>query len=113
MHRIHFAGTETATLWRGFISGAVQAGERAAHEILVRVDHASNTFLTCAADQVSWEDIVLPGAFTTNRNIYYAVNGTIVLLGLATVSVLGYGVFSWKRSLMASLFSVVVSRLNF
>jgi monoamine oxidase len=33
---IHFAGTETATNWAGYMDGAVQAGERAAHEILTR-----------------------------------------------------------------------------
>uniref|UniRef100_A0A7M5X197 Amine oxidase n=2 Tax=Clytia hemisphaerica TaxID=252671 RepID=A0A7M5X197_9CNID len=36
--RTHFAGTETATLWRGFVSGAVQSGERAADEIIRRLD---------------------------------------------------------------------------
>lgn len=32
--RIHWAGTETATEWNGYIEGAVQSGERAAAEIL-------------------------------------------------------------------------------
>jgi len=32
--RIHWAGTETATVWNGYIDGALQAGERAADEIL-------------------------------------------------------------------------------
>uniref|UniRef100_A0A914UI43 Amine oxidase n=1 Tax=Plectus sambesii TaxID=2011161 RepID=A0A914UI43_9BILA len=32
--RIHFAGTESATLWPGYMSGAVQSGLRAAHEVL-------------------------------------------------------------------------------
>lgn len=32
--RIHFAGTESATVWCGFMNGAVQAGNRAALEIL-------------------------------------------------------------------------------
>ncbi|KAK3887892.1 hypothetical protein Pcinc_008042 [Petrolisthes cinctipes] len=31
--RLHFAGTETATEWTGYISGAVQSGERAALEV--------------------------------------------------------------------------------
>jgi monoamine oxidase len=31
---IHWAGTETATEWNGYIDGAVQAGERAAGEVL-------------------------------------------------------------------------------
>jgi monoamine oxidase len=32
--RIHWAGTETATEWRGFMEGALQAGERAAEQAL-------------------------------------------------------------------------------
>lgn len=31
---IHFAGTETAALWPGYMEGAIEAGERAADEIL-------------------------------------------------------------------------------
>ncbi|TCO62112.1 flavin monoamine oxidase family protein [Actinocrispum wychmicini] len=32
--RVHLAGTETATRWTGWMNGAVQAGERAADEVL-------------------------------------------------------------------------------
>lgn len=32
--KIHFAGTETATSWVGYVSGAVQSGERAKTEVL-------------------------------------------------------------------------------
>ncbi len=32
--RIHWAGTETATVWNGYMDGAVQSGERAASEII-------------------------------------------------------------------------------
>ena len=31
--RLHWAGTETATEWMGYMSGAVQAGQRAAVEV--------------------------------------------------------------------------------
>ncbi len=31
---IHWAGTETATLWTGYMDGAVQSGYRAADEVL-------------------------------------------------------------------------------
>ena len=31
---LHMAGTETATIWTGYMSGAIQAGQRAALEIL-------------------------------------------------------------------------------
>lgn len=32
--RIHWAGTETATIWNGYMEGAVRSGERAAGEVL-------------------------------------------------------------------------------
>jgi monoamine oxidase len=32
--RIHWAGTETATVWNGYMDGAVRSGERAAGEVL-------------------------------------------------------------------------------
>jgi monoamine oxidase len=31
---LHWAGTETATVWNGYMDGAIQSGERAAHEAL-------------------------------------------------------------------------------
>ena len=37
--RLHFAGTETATRWMGYFDGAVEAGNRAANEILKRKKH--------------------------------------------------------------------------
>jgi monoamine oxidase len=35
--RVHWAGTETATIWSGYMEGALQAGERAAQEALASV----------------------------------------------------------------------------
>jgi monoamine oxidase len=35
--RIHFAGSETATRWAGYMDGAIQSGERAAAEVLTRL----------------------------------------------------------------------------
>jgi monoamine oxidase len=32
--RIHWAGTETATVWNGYIDGAISSGERAAREVV-------------------------------------------------------------------------------
>ncbi len=32
--RLHWAGTETATVWNGYMDGAVQSGERVAAEVL-------------------------------------------------------------------------------
>ena len=35
--RIHWAGTETAIYWHGYMDGAVSSGERAAHEVKSRL----------------------------------------------------------------------------
>jgi monoamine oxidase len=35
--RIHWAGTETATVWTGYMDGAVQSGKRAAAEVLAQL----------------------------------------------------------------------------
>jgi monoamine oxidase len=35
--RLHFAGTETARVWNGYLEGALEAGERAAAEALARL----------------------------------------------------------------------------
>jgi monoamine oxidase len=32
--RLHFAGTETAVHWMGYLDGALEAGERAAREVM-------------------------------------------------------------------------------
>ena len=32
--RLHFAGTETSDVWRGYMEGAVRSGERVAEEVL-------------------------------------------------------------------------------
>jgi monoamine oxidase len=37
---IHWAGTETATVWSGYMDGAVSSGERAAAEVLAAQGHA-------------------------------------------------------------------------
>jgi monoamine oxidase len=35
--RIHWAGTETSTIWAGYMDGAVRSGERAAAEVVARI----------------------------------------------------------------------------
>ncbi|KAJ8310643.1 hypothetical protein KUTeg_012508 [Tegillarca granosa] len=48
IQRVHFAGTETATQWVGYMDGAVQAGERAAKEIQMatHIDQLAHITLT-------------------------------------------------------------------
>ena len=35
--RIHWAGTETAGYWHGYMDGAIRSGERVAKEVLERL----------------------------------------------------------------------------
>jgi monoamine oxidase len=35
--RVHWAGTETATIWNGYMEGAVRSGERVAQEVLAEL----------------------------------------------------------------------------
>jgi monoamine oxidase len=35
--RIHWAGTETATYWHGYMDGAVRSGQRAAAEVRAKL----------------------------------------------------------------------------
>ncbi len=35
--RLHWAGAETATVWNGYMDGAVRSGERAAAEVLAQI----------------------------------------------------------------------------
>lgn len=39
--RMYFAGTECATEWSGYMNGAIQAGERAARQVLVQLGRLS------------------------------------------------------------------------
>jgi monoamine oxidase len=41
--RLHFAGTETATQWMGYLEGAIESGERAALEVEARLRSEART----------------------------------------------------------------------
>ncbi|CAJ0582081.1 unnamed protein product, partial [Mesorhabditis spiculigera] len=51
-HNVHFAGTESATHWMGYMSGAVQAGRRAAHEVLHMLDRDDVVHFSYLADSM-------------------------------------------------------------
>ncbi|XP_022288515.2 amine oxidase [flavin-containing] B-like [Crassostrea virginica] len=85
---IFFAGTETATQWSGYMEGAVQAGERAAREILFALGKISK-------DEI-WQNekenaVVKPRPFPDTfleRNLP-SVGGFLKLVSLTTVLALG------------------------
>jgi monoamine oxidase len=41
--RIHWAGTETATIWSGYMEGALQAGDRVAAEVLSQLEGVASS----------------------------------------------------------------------
>ncbi|BFZ02776.1 hypothetical protein BsWGS_05815 [Bradybaena similaris] len=89
--RIHFAGTETATIWSGYMSGAVQAGERSALEVLHRLKpsvltEADISTVRLLSAQGGQARILKKG---TNRCkvIVKAVFSISLGLGLVTVSI--------------------------
>ena len=57
--RIHWAGTETATRWMGYMDGAIQSGKRAAAEVL-RIEGAA--LATAAGARAAQAARVVPGA---------------------------------------------------
>jgi len=60
--RVHFAGTELATHWSGYMDGAVQSGERAAQEVLAELCGSSLTALPAVEPQQLKTLPALPGA---------------------------------------------------
>ena len=52
---VHFAGAETAFVWPGYMSGAVEAGERAAHEVLQALGGVYDDFVVDEPASSEWE----------------------------------------------------------
>ena len=56
--RVHFAGTITASLWAGYMEGAVESGERAALEVSGYMKR--KRFLSCFV--MPWSSISIQGS---------------------------------------------------
>eukprot|EP01132_Coremiostelium_polycephalum_P006642 gene6642-8218_t len=81
--KIHFAGTETATIWPGYMEGALQSGERTSQEVLYRLEN---------------EGQLEPPAGNSNKNSYllsmFDSNTTILtVLSAVVIPVIGYFLF--------------------
>lgn len=100
--RVYFAGTETATIWAGYMDGAIQAGERAANQILY--DDGQISFHEIEREEPeSRKYPAKPVPFSYIE--YYAPSNSAVLrfsimalLGFAGVSIYVF-FFSWKGAL--------------
>ncbi|XP_031553382.1 amine oxidase [flavin-containing] B-like isoform X2 [Actinia tenebrosa] len=87
--RLHFAGTETATISAGYMDGAVRAGERAAREILSKLRKIAEE------DVRDVKDVLTPRHVTMAQRCLPTVPAFLV--GSAAVFVLG-GYLSFSES---------------
>jgi len=83
--RLHFAGSEVATEWSGYINGAIQAGERTARQILANLDRLDPS----QVDQIEPVSVDYPPVpFVTTFFERYAPSASGFLFG-AAVATLG------------------------
>ncbi|XP_048862064.1 amine oxidase [flavin-containing] [Brienomyrus brachyistius] len=99
--RLYFAGTETATEWSGYMEGAVQAGERAAREIL----HAMGLISVSEIWKQEPESVDVPALpFVTTfweRNLP-SIPGLLKFLGLSSALTVAAaaGILAYKKGLI-------------
>uniref|UniRef100_A0AAZ3RHI8 Amine oxidase n=2 Tax=Oncorhynchus TaxID=8016 RepID=A0AAZ3RHI8_ONCTS len=103
--RLYFAGTETATEWSGYMEGAVQAGERAAREIMCMMGRIPQNQIW-QTETLANVDLTLfpPLPFVTTfweRNLP-SVGGFINFLGVASVLSVATtaGLLAYKKGLL-------------
>ncbi|XP_010966353.1 amine oxidase [flavin-containing] A [Camelus ferus] len=81
--RIYFAGTETATQWSGYMEGAVEAGERAAREILNALGKVSKQDIWVKEPESSDVPAVEITHTFWERNLP-SVSGLLKIIGFST-----------------------------
>ncbi|XP_067659788.1 amine oxidase [flavin-containing] B-like [Haliotis asinina] len=96
-HRVYFAGTETATEWLGYMEGAIQAGERAAREVLfaegkiqkseIMQDEPESEDFPASPITTSWMDRNMPSVTTVVVSVVLA--GCVALVAVI-LHMLGY-----------------------
>lgn len=85
IYRIHWAGTETATQWCGYMSGAIQAGQRAALQVLAELCPMT---LTQEEQEAAWYNEVVnsPAQQTSSSNLTYLSTSKAVVITALTIS---------------------------
>uniref|UniRef100_A0A8C0XKV2 Amine oxidase n=1 Tax=Castor canadensis TaxID=51338 RepID=A0A8C0XKV2_CASCN len=98
--RIFFAGTETAAHWSGYMEGAVEAGERAAREILHAIGKIPEDEIW-APEPESVDVPALPITTTFLERHLPSVPGLLKLIGLTTIfSATALGFLAYKKELL-------------
>ncbi|KAE8623000.1 hypothetical protein XENTR_v10005454 [Xenopus tropicalis] len=99
--KMYFAGTETATEWSGYMEGAIQAGERAAREIMFQMGLIKEDKIW----QTEPESVDVPAIPITTtfweRNLPSA-HGLIRFIGYSTFfgMAAAVGAFAYKKGFM-------------
>ncbi|XP_058042210.1 amine oxidase [flavin-containing] B-like [Ahaetulla prasina] len=98
--RIFFAGTETASEWSGYMEGAVQAGERAAREVLQSMGRYSGEIWKSEPESPDVPALPIIATFW-ERNLP-SVPGLLKLMGFSVffTSVAAAGLFACKKDLL-------------
>ncbi|TNN03755.1 amine oxidase [flavin-containing] [Takifugu flavidus] len=100
--RLYFAGTETATEWSGYMEGAVQAGERAAREVLCAMGklHQSQIW---QPEPECLEIPALPFPTTFWERNLPSVGGFLKFIGVSTVlsAATAVGLMAYKKGLIS------------
>ncbi|KAF7250938.1 Amine oxidase [flavin-containing] [Varanus komodoensis] len=99
--RIFFAGTETATEWSGYMEGAVQAGERAAREILYSLGKISEGEIW-KAEPESRDVPALPMTTTFWERNLPSVPALLKMMGFSAflMSVAAAGLFACRKGVL-------------
>uniref|UniRef100_H3D1Y3 Amine oxidase n=1 Tax=Tetraodon nigroviridis TaxID=99883 RepID=H3D1Y3_TETNG len=99
--KLYFAGTETATEWSGYMEGAVQAGERAAREVLCDMGKLHSS-LVWQTEPESLEVPALPFHTTFWERNLPSVGGLLKLIGVSAVlAATAAGLMAYKKGLIA------------
>ncbi|XP_028291982.1 amine oxidase [flavin-containing] [Gouania willdenowi] len=99
--RLYFAGTETATEWSGYMEGAVQAGERAAREVMSALGkiHPTQIWQT---EPESQDVIALPFESSFWERNLPSVGGFLKFLSVSSVlsTAAAAGLLAYRKGLL-------------
>ncbi|CAJ0589721.1 unnamed protein product [Cylicocyclus nassatus] len=105
---IHFAGSETANHWIGYMEGAIESGLRSAHEVLQQLGYYDSVSYTILKGTVYDNDYRPPQAYTT----YYREKKRPWLRRLFFFSALCLGIFALSKKYRLSYTARVIRPLE-
>ena len=95
--RMFFAGTECASEWSGYINGAIQAGERAARQVLIELGRLSADLI----DQEEPESLDYPSVkYVPPLFERYAPSARRFMHGLALTSITAFSLLAAYKGLL-------------